>query len=151
MTMQTTSPGTGPRRLPRSIAAIAVGFFSVVILSLGTDQVLHVLDVYPPWGQPMRDPGLNLLALAYRTVYTVFGSYLTARLAPHAPMRHVLILGGIGLVFAVGGVIAATQVDLGPIWYPVALAVETLPCAWLGGVLHRVRHGGGYAAGQRRA
>lgn len=148
MTMQTPSPGTPPRRLSRSIAAIAAGFFSVVILSLGTDQVLHVLDVYPPWGQPMRDPGLNLLALAYRTVYTVFGSYLTARLAPRAPMRHAVTLGGIGLVFAVGGVIAATQADLGPIWYPVALAVETLPCAWLGGVLHRVRHSAGYAAGQ---
>ena len=32
-------------------------------LSLGTDQALHVLRVYPPWGQPMHPPWLNLLAL----------------------------------------------------------------------------------------
>jgi hypothetical protein len=25
----------------------------------------------------------------------------------------------------------------GPLWYPIALAVTGLPCAWLGGVLHR--------------
>ena len=48
----------------------------VVALSLGTDQVLHVLGVYPPWNVPMRDPGLNLLALAYRSVYAVLGGAL---------------------------------------------------------------------------
>jgi hypothetical protein len=67
-----------PRRLGRSTAAIAIGFFSVAVLSLATDQVLHVLNVYPPWGEPMWDPRLNLLALSYRIVYTIFGGYLTA-------------------------------------------------------------------------
>jgi hypothetical protein len=45
-----------------------LGFMTVVVLSLGTDQVLHVVQVYPPWGQPMYDPWLNLLALSYRSV-----------------------------------------------------------------------------------
>jgi hypothetical protein len=117
------------------------GFISVVVLSLGTDQVLHVLQVYPPWGQPMTDPGLNLLALSYRIVYTVIGSYITARLAPHSPMRHVWVLGTIGLVVAVAGAIATIPMHLGPSWFPIALAVTALPCAWLGGVVYRVRHG----------
>jgi hypothetical protein len=52
----------------------------VFVLSLGTDQVLHVLNVYPPWDQPMYDPRLNALALAYRCVYGVVGSYIIARL-----------------------------------------------------------------------
>lgn len=52
----------------RSTAAVFVGFISVVVLSLGTDQVLHVLEVYPPWGEPMWDRALNLLALSYRTL-----------------------------------------------------------------------------------
>jgi hypothetical protein len=126
------------RRIGRSVAAILLGLFAVVALSLGTDQVLHVLKVYPPWGEPMPQAGLNLLALSYRIVYDTFGSYLTARLAPRHPMRHALIGGAIGLVGSLAGVAAATQVDLGPIWYPIALAVSVMPTAWLGGLLHRI-------------
>ena len=119
-----------------STRAVFLGFLAVVVLSLGTDQVLHVLHVYPPWGQPMFDPGLNLLALAYRCVYAVLGSWIAARLAPSAPMRHAMALGWIGLVLsAVGAVAALAARNLGPLWYPIALVVTTLPCAWLGGIL----------------
>jgi hypothetical protein len=129
MTIPITTTSTRPRRLLRSAAAVFLGFIAVVVLSLGTDQVLHVLQVYPPWGEPMNDPGLNLLALSYRIVYTVIGSYITARLALHSPMRHVWVLGAIGLVVAVAGVIATIPMHLGPAWYPIALAVTALPCA----------------------
>ena len=128
-----------PRRLWQSTGAVLLGFVAVVVLSLGTDQVLHVLEVYPPWGQPMRDPGLNLLALAYRCVYAIVGSYLAARLAPRNPMRHALILGAVGFVVSLAGAIATIPMDLGPAWYPIALVLTALPCAWLGGVLHRKR------------
>jgi hypothetical protein len=80
----------------RSTAAVLSGFLAVFALSLVTDQVLHVLGLYPPWGQPMHEPGLNALALAYRSVYAVAGSYLAARLAPRNPMRHALALGVVG-------------------------------------------------------
>src|SRR5215212_8719183 len=108
----------------RSTAAVAIAFVTVAALSLGTDQVLHVLGVYPPWGQPMFDPALNALALAYRIVFTVAGGWLVARLAPRNPMRHAWILGLIGLVTASAGAIAAvtTMGDLGPAWHPIALA-----------------------------
>jgi hypothetical protein len=129
-----------PRRLWRSTAAVLLGFFAVVVLSLGTDQVLHVLEVYPPWGQPMHDPGLILIALAYRTVYAVVGSYIAARFAPYAPMRHAMALGVVGLVLSTAGAIATIPMNLGPAWYPIALVLTALPCAWLGGVLYRVRH-----------
>lgn len=95
-----------------------------------------MLEVYPPWGQPMRDPGLNLLALAYRIVYAVVGSYIAARFAPRNPMRHALALGVAGFVLSLAGAIATIPMDLGPDWYPIALVVTALPCAWLGGVLH---------------
>jgi len=142
MTTQAVSPGqetrtSSPlRRLWRSAGAVLLGFFAVTILSLGVDQALHLLKVYPPWGQPMHEPGLNLLALAYRIVFSVLGSYITARFAPHSPMRHALVGGVIGLVLSAGGVIVTTQVDLGPLWYPIALVLTALPCAWLGGVLY---------------
>jgi hypothetical protein len=67
----------------------------------------------------------------------VLGSYITARLAPHAPMKHALILGGIGFVLSLAGAIGASGMNLGPMWYPIALVITTLPCTWLGGYLYR--------------
>lgn len=138
MTSPMTKTGAPPRRLGRSASAVFVGFLTVVVPSLGTDQLLHVLQVYPPWGQPMYDPGLNLLALSYRIIYTVLGSYITARFAPHSPMLHVWALGVIGFIVGMAGAIAAMPMHLGPAWYPIAIALTALPCAWLGGVL-RIR------------
>jgi hypothetical protein len=128
-----TSPRGG---LLRSIGAVLAGLLTIFILSLGTDQVFHSLGVYPPWGAPMRDTGLLILAFSYRLIYDVFGCYLTARLAPRAPMLHALILGGIGTVLATLG--AIEMWNLSPPWYPVLLAASALPSAWLGGVLHRL-------------
>jgi hypothetical protein len=138
MTSQMTKMSTHPRRLLRSTAAVLLGFVAVFVLSLGTDQVLHVLEVYPPWGEPMRDPGLNLLALSYRIIYDVLGSYITARFAPRNPMRHVWVGAAIGFVLSSAGAFAAIRMDLGPAWYPIALALSVAPTAWLGGTLHRI-------------
>ena len=135
MTISMTTTSAHPRRLGRSAGALLLGFISVVVLSLGTDEVLHVLKVYPPWGQSMYDAGLCLLALSYRIVYTVLGSYIAARYSPHAPMGHALILGVVGTVVGTAGAIATIPMHLGPAWYPIAIAATALPCAWAGGVL----------------
>jgi len=132
----TAAPNATPCRLGRSVAAIFLGFLAVVVLSLGTDQVLHVLNVYPPWGQPMHEPGLNLLALAYRCVYTAVGGFITARFAPHAATRHVLILAAIGFALGTLGVVGTWNMNLGPRWYPIAIAVTGAPLTWLGGLLY---------------
>jgi hypothetical protein len=122
--------------MARSIVAVGAGFLTVVVLSLATDQLLHVLDVYPAWGQPMYETGLNALALSYRIVYTLLGGFITVRLAPRAPMRHGTILAMIGLAAGTAGaIVAITQADLGPSWYPIALAVTAYPCTWFGGRL----------------
>ena len=123
--------------LLRSIGAIVVGFLAVVVLSLGTDEVLHLLNVYPPWSQPMHQPALNALALSYRIIYTIFGSYLAARIAPRNPMRHAMILGFIGLFFGTLGAVTTIPMHLGPAWYPIGIAATALPCAWIGGALYR--------------
>ena len=125
-----------PRRWWRSAAAILWGFLAVVILSLGTDIVLHAFGTFPPWGQRMSD-ALFLLATAYRTVYGVTGSYITARFAPDRPMQHALAGGVVGLVLSiVGAVVTWNRVpSLGPHWYPLALIATAMPCAWAGGRL----------------
>ena len=126
-----------PRNLLRSMGAVLLGFIAVVVLSLATDQVLHSLEVYPPWGQPMHATGLVLLALSYRIVYGVLGSYIAARFAPRNPMRHAMALGVVGFVLSTAAAIATIPMSLGPSWFPIALVLTALPCAWLGGALHR--------------
>jgi hypothetical protein len=138
----TTTTPRPQRSLSRSAGALLLGFASIVALSLGTDQLLHSLGVFPAWGEPMNDPGDNLLALTYRCIYGVLGSFVAARFAPNAPMRHALMLGAIGLLPSAVGVGAALSMDLGPSWYPIALFLTVMPCAWLGGVLYRSRNPG---------
>jgi hypothetical protein len=140
MTISAAATSSPSRRLGRSLAALFFGFVAVVVLSLGTDEVLHLLKVYPPWNQPVYDPGLCLLALFYRIVYTVLGSYIAARYAPHTPMAHALILGVVGTVVGTAGAIATIPMHLGPAWYPIAIAATALP--WLGGVLYGRGHSG---------
>lgn len=126
-----------PRRLVRSSLAILAGFATVVILSMGTDEAMHATGVFPPRDQPMSDHGQYALALAYRAVFGVLGSWVAARLAPHRPMTHALTVGGIGLALSVLGAIMTRNMELGPAWYAWALVATTLPCAWLGGRLYR--------------
>src|SRR6476619_2102332 len=130
MTNPTTT--SHPGRLGRSILSIFLGFITVVVLSLGTDEVFHLLRVYPPWNQPMNDPGLNLLALSYRIIYTVLGSYIAARLAPSSPLLHAWVLRVIGCVIGTDGAIATIPLHLGPAWYPIAIAATARPAPWLG-------------------
>ena len=99
---------------------------------------MHASGVFPPWGEPMSDR-LYGLATIYRVVFTVFGGYLTAALAPRQPMTHALALGVIGLVVASVGAAATWNAGpaFGPRWYPVLLVVTALPCVWFGGILRR--------------
>jgi surface polysaccharide O-acyltransferase-like enzyme len=131
------SEGKSLRRVGRSIVAVLAGFVVVFVLSLGTDIALHATGVYPPWFQPMSGT-LFLLATLYRTVYGVVGSYVTARLAPDRPMRHALAGGVVGVVLSTVGAVATWNrgPEFGPHWYPVALIVLAMPCAWVGGRLY---------------
>ncbi len=131
-------------RILRSVGALFAGFVVVVVLSLGTDVLMHVTGVFPPWGEPMSDSRF-LLATAYRILYAVAGSYVTARLAPHRPMKHALLGGVVGLVLSTLGAVATWDrgPELGPHWYPLALVATALPCAWAGGRLRAKQLGDG--------
>jgi hypothetical protein len=122
----------------RSIWAVVAGLLFVVIGSTLVDTVLHATGVLPPAGQPMDDK-LSLLATAYRFVISVAGAWLTAKLAPLNPVKHAVILGGIGTVLGLAGVIATWNAGLGPRWYAIALMVLAVPQCWLGGKLYEMQ------------
>ena len=125
-----------PRRIGRSIGAVFAGLLTIALLDNFIDFILHSTGVYPPVGQTMAD-GLFLLAIAYRTVDGILGCYIAAALAPSRPMRHALILGGIGVVLSSLGALATIGAgpEFGPVWYPLTLVAIALPCAWVGGKL----------------
>ena len=82
---------------------------------------------------------LLVLATTYRSTYGVIAAYVIARLAPNRPMGHALIAGALGLVVSILGAAAAWNSTFGQHWYPVALALTTLPTAWIGGKLRLLR------------
>ena len=135
-----TSASGNSRRIGRSIGAVFAGLLTIVVLDNLIDFIFHSTGVYPPPGQTMAD-GLFLLAVAYRTVDAIIGSYVAASLAPSRPLTHALALGVVGVVLSSLGVLAtlAGGPELGPLWYPLSLVAICLPCTWVGGKLAEAR------------
>lgn len=122
----------------RSIAAVLVGFFFIGGLSFGADAVLRAAlpGAFDAAGRA-ESVAVLLLVQAYVAVAAIAGCWLTARLAPSAPMRHALILGGLGLAFNVAGSIAMW--DTAPAWYHVVAIALVMPYAWAGGRLRELQ------------
>ncbi|HEX2875350.1 MAG TPA: hypothetical protein VHP33_29060 [Polyangiaceae bacterium] len=131
-----------PRRWGRSVGAVLAGLVAIVVTHTGTDAICHATGVFPPAGDVMSD-ALFGLATAYRVFFEVLGAALTAYLAPARPLKHALVLGTIGVVASTAGLLATIShtPQLGPLWYPLALIVTSLPACWLGAALVRSRRG----------
>jgi hypothetical protein len=122
-----------------ALKSIGAGLAGIVVgasLSFGTDFVLEALGVLPH-GSLSVSAALISLVLLYRSIYNVLGFFITAWLAPFAPMWHALVLGGIGTLASIAGTLATANMDFGPAWYGWTLAALTMPAAWLGGYLHQ--------------
>ena len=124
-------------RMIRSIIAVIAGLVFILFTHVVTDDAMHASGVFPPENQPMVDPWLYALALGYRSFFSILGCALTAALALSRPMMHALVLGVVGTVLASLGAYMAMKLNLGPMWYAIALPASALPCAWLGGMLVR--------------
>lgn len=127
------------RRGFQSVTAVIAGFAVTAVLSVAVDALLHALQIFPKWGDPIPDSPL-MVALAYRAAFTVLGGYTTARLAPNRPMAHVWTLVYIGFLAATAGTLATWNggARYGPHWYSIALIVTAIPCILLGGRLHEL-------------
>ncbi|HEY5958031.1 MAG TPA: hypothetical protein VIV60_15820 [Polyangiaceae bacterium] len=131
---------TTEKRLGRSILAVLLGFLAVAVLSTVTDAIMHASSVFPRHG--VMSDALFVLALTYRIAFTVFGGFLTAKLAPNHPRKHAIILGAIGTFFAMVGAAATWNrgAEFGPHWYPIALVITALPSILAGEILARRSH-----------
>lgn len=130
-----TQPGS-QRQIFKSVIAVFLGIAAGIALTLVTDLVLHAIHLFPPMGTRVPD-GLLLLATGYRTLYSIGSSYLIARLAPYRPMQHALVGGVLGFAVSLIGTVSTWNGGPAyqPHWYPIALTVLALPCAWVGGLI----------------
>ncbi|AYB29220.1 hypothetical protein [Chryseolinea soli] len=121
----------------RLILSILAGFVVTAILSTGTDFAFESAGILPPYGQPLMDTGLLLLATSYRAIYQVIGSYLAALLARDRANTAVWTLGILGAaIWLVGGL---TMKGYAPFWYSLLGAVLSLPTTLLGGKLYALK------------
>lgn len=119
----------------KSIAAILAGILFFIVLSIGTDEILEKLNVFPSTHQSSFAVWMLALAFFYRCLYGVASGYITALLAPRKRMWHVMVVGYIGLAAAtVSAIIDWGKQDQ---WYPIVLAITSLPSAWVGGKLRK--------------
>ena len=118
----------------RSIVAIAAGFFFIMILSFGMDAILRaaVPEAFDAAGRT-DSVGMLVFSLLYVGVFAITGCYIAARLAPNHPMRHALILGGLGLILNIVG--TTVMWDSAPAWYHIIAIAVVMPYAWIGGWL----------------
>lgn len=116
----------------RRVLAVLAGLAIVIFLSTGTDLLLEN-SIFPGLAKAQATTGVWIFVTVYRAIYSIAGCYLAARLAPDHPMGHALALGVIGFLLASLG--AYVMWSMGTHWYPIALIVSALPCAWFGGWL----------------
>lgn len=121
------------KNLLKSIGAVLAAIILGVGLSIATDTILEKSGIFPPPPQGLFVTWMLAVAFLYRCLYGVAGSYLAAALAPNKPMLHAMIPGYLGLVASIIGVYVGW--NLSQHWYPIALVISALPCAWLGGKL----------------
>lgn len=118
----------------KSIGAVVAGFLTVVVLSIGTDTILEALGIFPSASNGLFITWMLVVAFLYRCIATVVGGYVTARLAPTNPMKHVKILACIGLLGGAAGIVGGW--NLSQHWYPIAIFLSAVPCTWFGGTLY---------------
>ncbi len=130
----------------KSIGAVFAGVLGIVITTTFVDILLHLFHVYPPMPDPEKGvpatpltDGLALVASSYRLVIGIAGAYLAAKLSPGRPMRDALILGLVGTALGTAGAVMTWDLNMGPHWYAVSLAVLAIPQCWFGGWLYTRR------------
>jgi hypothetical protein len=123
----------------KSIGAVVAGLIFIGVTHSVIDAIVEGIGVLPKGHLNVSAP-LILFVIFYRVVFSFAGCYVTAKLAPTTPMKHALVLGGIGTVLSAAGAIVTADMNLGPAWYAWSLALIALPVAWLAGQVYIKRN-----------
>ena len=122
-------------KILKSIGAVLAGLIFIFVTHTGVDRILEASSIFPPPEQGLHTTWMLVLATTYRIVLSIVGCYIAARLAPSRPVAHALVLGSIGVIGSLAGLSMAISQNLSPLWYPIGLAILSLPSAWVGGKL----------------
>lgn len=117
----------------KNIWAVVAGIITIVVLSIATDFFLEKIGFFPPISAGPYSSVFLAIALIYRTIYAYLGGYVTGKLAPNNPRKHVTILLIIGTVMGILGVIGGW--NLSAHWYPISLVFTSAAGVWYGGKL----------------
>ena len=121
--------------MARLVLSVLAGFIFTAVLSTAVDHIFHITGIYPPYGQPMRDHGLLLLAFAYRAIFTIAGAYVTSTIAREKAMRAVLIMGVIGSLIWLAGTIVMWEFAYP--WYNILGVLTGVPFSIIGAKLYQ--------------
>jgi hypothetical protein len=124
--------------IPRGLLAVAAGIatFSVALVAMMAAGNT-VLGAEPEWIN--RTVVTQLVWLAWNIVSMIGGGWVTASIAPNAPVAHAVAMGAIQACFT--GVAMFTVADnVTPWWLWIAGIATSVPAAWFGAHL-RARPG----------
>jgi hypothetical protein len=122
------------KNLLKNIWAVVAGFFTVFILSVGTDLLLSVIGVFPSMDNASAfTDWMYALSLAYSCFYTAVGGYLAAKLSATNPWRQVYILAVLGFMAGFIGTYFNWDKALGHEWFSVAIVITGPIFVWIGG------------------
>lgn len=120
--------------MKRLILAIVAAILINGILAAAIDHVFYTTNVYPPYGEPMHEFSLLLLAYSYRALITVFAAYITAMIAREKAKTAIYFTGILGTLLWLAGSIAMW--DYAAAWYNIIGIISALPLAIAGWKLY---------------
>jgi len=123
----------------RNILAVIAGVIVGMIINGGIINLNTAMLPLPEGLDILSGDGMKLLPLKYfigpflaHAIGTLAGVYATARIAVS---HHQKLALGVGVLFLIGGIVAATWIPA-PTWFVVLdLVAAYLPMAWLGAKL----------------
>lgn len=110
---------------------VLAGWLAVGLLVVATDGILHMM--YPNEYVTGKVPPTNLMLISLATgcLYSIFGGWVTARLAANRPWKHIVWLMGWGVLMGVASWLATW--GMVPHWYNLTLIVAWPIMVYLGG------------------
>jgi uncharacterized BrkB/YihY/UPF0761 family membrane protein len=121
-------------RALKSVVALLAGFILGAVLSIATDALMEKLGVFSMADFKNTSMGILIIVILYRFMFNALGCYLTAKLAPNNPMRHVMIIGVVGTVLSVLGTVVMWEKAIP--FYNIAIILISFPSAWIGGKIY---------------